>query len=314
MKIMVFNYLEKKIESYNELITEFNKNENYPGFIFRGQQCSEWSLNPSFYRIKNVNNDNVNILLARHLEKFKIFIRGRINNTARFSDDEIWSIGQHYGLFTPLLDWTASQYIALFFSCYNENMENESHSLYCLNTKEINKYLAITIMDQYENADSIYRPIKEHYNLETKKSTIEEKISAGQIILDLFFSGELDNHYREISRILNRNIMFINPRIDNNPRLLSQRGIFTKTMRMDSIDDIVKNTDWKSDSIILYKYIISNKIGNTIIDSLNTMNINYLSLFPDLEGTSYYCNYKLKKEAKMNQNKIENLDIENKWI
>lgn len=53
----------------------------------------------------------------RHLDAFKQAASGkRGSSPAQLSTDQWWALGRHYGLVTPLLDWTEKPYIAAFFA------------------------------------------------------------------------------------------------------------------------------------------------------------------------------------------------------
>jgi hypothetical protein len=93
------------------------------GFIFRGQRVSDWKLETTLDRLhsKLDKRIDVNSTYDYLLEKFAKSIRGRteISKDIVENKDELWALGQHYGLATPLLDWTYSIYVSVFFAFEN---------------------------------------------------------------------------------------------------------------------------------------------------------------------------------------------------
>jgi len=95
---------------------------HYSNYIFRGQADSEWRLQPTINRVLNglyAELPEKNEALEFHKARFRENIRGRVNfDLKHASDAEVWALGQHFGLSTPLLDWSLSPYVALFFSLF----------------------------------------------------------------------------------------------------------------------------------------------------------------------------------------------------
>lgn len=95
---------------------------HYDGYIFRGQADADWHLESSLTRAISktypvAKSAQMGRLAAQHLEMFKRNIRGRCSlDLESSSDEKLWALGQHFGLYTPLLDWSRSPYVALFFS------------------------------------------------------------------------------------------------------------------------------------------------------------------------------------------------------
>lgn len=105
--------------------------------MFRGQQNSRWKLQSMFDRwlggrFLGPGLHNYDALFSggrtgrvefarMQLEIFRRHVSGMPSVPADLlSDDmQLWALGRHHGLVTPLLDWTQSPYIAAFFAFFS---------------------------------------------------------------------------------------------------------------------------------------------------------------------------------------------------
>jgi len=89
-------------------------------------------------------------------------------------------------------------------------------------------------------------------------------------------------------------IEFIRPRSGFNKRLVHQGGIFTKSPLFQDIQTWVQNEFESVDEAILLKINIPSKDRIDCLKALNRMNINHVSLFPDIDGSSRFCNLQME--------------------
>ena len=227
-----------------------NKFLEYSGYIYRGQREQSWSLEPTLDRlVRELDKTKEKDIQDRLLYEFRLATRGRLNQDRNKieSSDEWWAIGQHYGLATPLLDWTWSPYVAAFFA-FHEDGGNDEH---------------VAVWALHEHS------IKEKWG---KSCDMENKDK-------------------------NESLYVFNPEMDENIRLINQAGLFTRAPLLTPVEKWIKQHFKGSNKSILTKIIIPKKDREKALIALNRMRINYLTLFPDLGGSSKHCRLRLSIDA-----------------
>ncbi|MGY3923836.1 FRG domain-containing protein [Aeromonas jandaei] len=225
---------------------------DYTTYVYRGHAVSAWKLEPTLDRIIN---SPTSVKRDEHLTRFKLETRGRRgpNPAILKEENDWWALGQHHGLATPLLDWTESPFVALFFA-----MSNAIE----LNSKEVTVY-----------------------------ALSQAAINAKNKMINKNNDIELINKQKPTVKI-------VRPLSDENSRLVSQRGLFTRGPNNIDLESWIRNhkVSGRERRMDLMKINIpvAEQDINHALRYLNRMNINNSTLFPDLSGASEYCNLHLK--------------------
>lgn len=126
-------------------------------YVFRGQKDETWKLEPTLVRFCKKNSSlKFESLLKSHLSNFKFAVRGRAKNLKDIVDnaDELWALGQHNGLNTPLLDFTESPYVSAYFAFHETETSSKYRVIYGLSQYAIN--------NQLKNELTLFKPLTDH--------------------------------------------------------------------------------------------------------------------------------------------------------
>lgn len=225
---------------------------DYSHYVWRGQRDANWALESSLDRLLKSHHATPDPSMAEsHLHSFKLAARGRRGPTPPEIKDENewWALGQHHGLATPLLDWTESAFVALYFAFEKANKPKSGKRAVWALAGNLDDQNA-SIIEKHEMAKSKGKPP----------------------ILD-----------------------FVRPHQNENARLVSQSGLFTKTPFGQTVEGWIGNTfKGETEKSPLLKLVIPDEGRIECLQTLNKMNINHITLFPDLFGAGQHCNTKLQ--------------------
>lgn len=241
----------------------FNYKRNY---VFRGHLDSSWKLETTLDRLINqltveLRKENI---VENHLLRFKKAIRGRrgTNPAPLEKADECWALGQHYGLATPLLDWSQSPFIATFFA-FNSNSKS-SNGRRCL--------WAI------------------------QQQTVKEKSKIIRAEYEKFSEAEKADYFEKTRPPI---VEFSEPSFEDNQRIINQTGLFSRGPILKTLEEWVEKQCQDCKEVVLYKLTLPDEIRETTLVALDQMNINSASLFPDITGACHYCNEFLSLRSEM---------------
>lgn len=257
-------------EKFLEAMRDPQHNRASSEWVYRGQRGGNWPLASTLGRKfdgGSIPDDKRQQLLSQ----FELSMRGRGYDLSAFNGEdaeiEKWAIGQHNGLLTPLLDWTRSPFIALFFAfnTADDAEKNPSRAVYCVNMSALRNALG----DQ-----TLFRDPMGHNNSRLVNQ-------AG------LFTMVPDDDDNFASYVINT---------------LQEEGVVsaepvTQTAAVDSPDSeesVVEYTITDNLSDQLKQYIQKIHIPNSgrmdCLATLRKMNIHNGTLFPDAQGASLYCN------------------------
>jgi hypothetical protein len=290
-------------------------NNNLKGYIFRGQSRKQYLLLPSLFR----TNPKISLSeIDKHLHKFKMSIRGRIeiHRSELEDEDAVWAIGQHFGLKTPLLDWTASPFVAAYFAFEGERksdfppetkgksfseslkiLSDEPASIFALNARKLNElyYAAFSVIvtAEHMNTFSELRPMLSSCKTDDDILGVYAYFEKMRYTKSHFSSDKVEAFNVIDHRVEKGLPKIVSPISGENKRLISQRGIFTKQIDGKPIENWANQFGGDNTGNLLLKINLPYSLKHDVLMHLDAANVNHLSIFPDLIGAAGFCNSRL---------------------
>ncbi len=249
---------EIRLNSWDEFIELVNKfdivPDVYPLYTFRGQANKDWELQPTLLRHLlrlGVNHEDAITLERIALDEFLSQIHLHLPPGVPFPETYDlfggWSLMQHYGSPTRLLDWTGSIYIAAYFAVIEEF--NSDGAIWIVRRLAVPVKMRETF--QYDGLSTFYKSQKN------------------------FFTDKEADHIIEFTN-----------RTFRTDRMIAQQGLYSLCLNPLLDHGQILSDTFESDDehLVFEKRIIPAELKTLFMRKLRLMNITAGTLFPGLDG------------------------------
>lgn len=157
------------IQEYIKYIKEYSEKRD-DELWYRGHSNDTWKITPNLFRnakmkgksneLRKLSYDFVNFS-DEFLDLKEKIIEENLFNILGLNDFKIMFIAQHYGLLTPIVDWTIDPLIALFFAIESYEYNDDTYPVvYILKPELSNKYTKIgRKRDGIKELEAITKPL-----------------------------------------------------------------------------------------------------------------------------------------------------------
>ncbi len=270
---MNFPGAQAPISSWQQLISDLHSRALIPlqpnqgghlrsPYVFRGVDDATWHLQTSLERLSGVTSQNINLLERSLIRSFRKYA-----NSGSFDDKSEWyvlAVGQHNGLPTRCLDWSASPLIAAHFACGDESRRTADGAIWCLHAgvlraiNQANNTLAGSLSGVAWVYDTRMLE-KSFHDLDALDATLDKNNSSGKSML-----------------------LWEPPSLD--ARIANQSGLLSiMNDAEESPNDFLKTYSQAYPDLI-FKIVIKASAKAEIRDMLDQNNISERMLFPGLPG------------------------------
>ena len=269
--------------------------------VYRGQGRESWPLRTAYERKQRVQNPmREQGMLQRFVSQAGIYA----DNLPSNNDYVSWfSLMQHYGAGTRLLDVTRSRYIALFISLMGmvESKFEEDGAVWLFKTYASNRNFYNALMA--ENSDAGYEthdvplaePLEEYKTLGWRFANEFIRADWAMEVASESDCMIVRRHLRRMRSFLETGgVMEIVP-ARSNKRMVAQAAEFLMpiTLRRSFEDNLLLGARGQNDKRCtpeVVKFVIPKEKGAEFLRKLQGMNITYQTIYPDIAGLAMSVN------------------------
>ncbi|WKN44525.1 FRG domain-containing protein [Tunicatimonas pelagia] len=201
-----------KIERWTDFtrfIDSINTESSYLShWAFRGQSNSSWTLKPSISRLleshcieQELGNKFEQTVFREFISKAHLYEDFGVRHFESGNTFVTFTIMQHYGCPTRLLDWTTSPYIALYFAV-NSSFSSDG-AVYLFNQTALND---ANKNERFDNGDEIFSNDEESDHIQTFMTAFATKrLNSQQGIFSIGANIDKDHEELIYKSLINKN-------------------------------------------------------------------------------------------------------------